>query len=79
MRNEIKRTNDQIEKDFEDHGFSVMVEDIVLTRDTLESFENNFSGTKLNTGKENVLEMQGRKKSLLVIDYGIVRAVYVTN
>ena len=85
MRNEINLTDAEIEEKIEFYA-GCCVEDLVFTRDTLDSFKSASQGWNEAKGFE---EFEGgvfwdsaqarngdRRGSLSVFDFGTVRAVY---
>lgn len=87
MRNLIKMADEQIESKFETLGYCPCTDDLVFTKETVEDFKNArkeyAQPGQLGTDKEGVLELSNvqvakgtPRKSLVVIDFGDVRAVY---
>ena len=86
MRNEIKLTDSQIEKRFNEFGCTI--EDLVFTRDSIEDFMNGMK--KFNEiksanrnkvkGTLSMLGVQVKKgearSDVFVVDFGSIRAVY---
>lgn len=85
MRNEIELTDDQIIEKFDDlFSISVEMDEMILTRDPLQSFldaRKDYSDAgKLVIKKDDHIEVDGvqaqkgtPRKTLRVIDFGTVR------
>ena len=87
MRRLTNMTDEQIEAKFETLGYSLCIENLVFTKETIEDFkrarkEYSQAG-QVWVDKDGVLEVSDVqvvrgtiRKSLVVIDLGEVRAVY---
>jgi len=88
MRTDIKLTDEEIEAAFSALGYGVTIDDVVLTRETLDNFATAVAGYASHGRVESrkagghpalvVERAQARKgqprNDLVVIDFGAVRA-----
>jgi len=79
MRNEIKLSDEQIEKSFDKIGACLDISDITFTRDTIADFEDGALNVMNKFKHENALEIETKTKLIFVVDFGSVRASYVTS
>ena len=88
MRDEIKKTDEEIEDIFLKLGVALTIENLVFTRETLEDFKEarkgyNKPGEIEPSRSEGVLVISGAqvlkgqpRRDLIIVDFGTVRAVY---
>ena len=88
MRNEIEMTDEQIEEAFDEYGIGLVVNSLVFTRDTIADFaaarQNYAEPGRVEEQTDKTLHVErvqvrkgDARKTLLVIDFGSVRAAYV--